>query len=254
VESAYDTSDAEYTSSATSYSGQKSVSELADKEPTEDESTEEFKYGATIDPEQEAREELAIMDLDKDGKVSLAEIEAYFKKEFYNEEFMAEQEAGPAATTTPQEDMIAMVQEDAKEFMDDMDTNKDGFLDLQEMIEQYKFDPTAPEYQDSSPEEAEDGDSYDAYKFQQEEEDEFMQTSDDEYSGYDYSDESAPEYYDDSDDFSDDSDYDFSDDMEMSDYETNNKYDEHSNYLTQNKYSDEQSASYAQPSSADPLA
>merc|ERR1712195_217895 len=97
------------------------------------------------DPAKEAQEELERMDTDKDGKVSLEEIKAYFKKEF----------------------------------LEDLDKDKDGYLSLQELIEQYKFDPTAPEYQDSSPSEAEDDDQEEAYRFQEEEEDEFLQESDD---------------------------------------------------------------------------
>ena len=34
----------------------------------------------TSDPEADAKEELELMDTDKDGKVSLEEIKAYFKK------------------------------------------------------------------------------------------------------------------------------------------------------------------------------
>merc|ERR1711865_501501 len=108
------------------------------------------------DPAKEAQEELERMDTDKDGKVSLEEIKAYFKKEFYSDDLLEGAEAGPASTTSPAEDLQKLVDDDAKEFLEDLDKDKDGYLSLQELIEQYKFDPTAPEYQDSSPSEAED--------------------------------------------------------------------------------------------------
>jgi hypothetical protein len=236
----HDTSDGEYvaspaSSAMTDASSEEKLPYISDSEPSEEESS-----GEEIDPEREAQEELDLMDTDKDGKVSIEELETYFQKEFYDEEFMAAEE-GPAhepGTPTPQEDMIKMVKEDAKEFMEDMDTKKDGFLDLEEMIEQYKFDAANPDFDDSSDEGEDRG-----HKFQQEREDQFYQTSDDEYSGDDSDDESAPEYYDDSSDFSDDSDYsdysddsdiDFSDEAYSGESADEPAYNEHSQYLTDN--------------------
>merc|ERR1711865_773738 len=158
------------------------------------------------DPAKEAQEELERMDTDKDGKVSLEEIKAYFKKEFYSDDLLEGAEAGPASTTSPAEDLQKLVDDDAKEFLEDLDKDKDGYLSLQELIEQYKFDPTAPEYQDSSPSEAEDDDQEEAYRFQEDEEDEFLQESDDEYSGAEYVD-SDDEDTNDKDEYSESSSY-----------------------------------------------
>merc|ERR1711957_211619 len=133
------------------------------------------------DPAKEAQEELERMDTDKDGKVSLEEIKAYFKKEFYSDDLLEGAEAGPASTTSPAEDLQKLVDDDAKEFLHDLDTDKDGHLSLEELTEQYKFDPTASEYEDASSEEDDDQEEED--QFQDEEEDEFIQESDDEYSG-----------------------------------------------------------------------
>merc|ERR1712166_291382 len=138
----------------------------------------------TSDPEADAKEELELMDTDKDGKVSLEEIKAYFKKEFYSDQLVEGVEAGPAATTTPTEDLQELVDDDAHEFLHDLDTDKDGHLSLEELTEQYKFDPTASEYEDASSEEDDD----------QEEEDEFIQESDDEYSGDEYVDSDDEQY------------------------------------------------------------
>merc|ERR1712028_84951 len=158
------------------------------------------------DPAKEAQEELECMDTDKDGKVSLEEIKAYFKMEFYSDDLLEGAEAGPASTTSPAEDLQKLVDDDAKEFLEDLDKDKDGYLSLQELIEQYKFDPTAPEYQDSSPSEAEDDDQEEAYRFQEDEEDEFLQESDDEYSGAEYVD-SDDEDTNDKDEYSESSSY-----------------------------------------------
>lgn len=136
------------------------------------------------DPDADAKEELELMDTDKDGKVSLEEIKAYFKKEFYSDELVEGVEAGPVATTTPTEDLQKLVDDDAQEFLDDLDTDKDGHLSLEELAEQYKFDPTASEYQDASSEE--DDDQEEEGYLQEDEEDEFFQESDDEYSGDEY--------------------------------------------------------------------
>merc|ERR1711957_828025 len=95
---------------------------------------------------------------------------------------------------------------EAQEELERMDTDKDGKVSLQELIEQYKFDPTAPEYQDSSPSEAEDDDQEEAYRFQEDEEDEFLQESDDEYSGAEYVD-SDDEDTNDKDEYSESSSY-----------------------------------------------
>merc|ERR1712195_463548 len=127
------------------------------------------------DPAKEAQEELERMDTDKDGKVSLEEIKAYFKKEFYSDDLLEGAEAGPASTTSPAEDLQKLVDDDAKEFLEDLDKDKDGYQE-------------------------------EAYRFQEEEEDEFLQESDDEYSGAEYVD-SDDEDTNDKDEYSESSSY-----------------------------------------------
>merc|ERR1712166_1641840 len=111
------------------------------------------------DPAKEAQEELERMDTDKDGKVSLEEIKAYFKKEFYSDDLLEGAEAGPASTTSPAEDLQKL-----------------------------------------------DDDQEEAYRFQEDEEDEFLQESDDEYSGAEYVD-SDDEDTNDKDEYSESSSY-----------------------------------------------
>merc|ERR1712086_580566 len=96
---------------------------------------------AEDDPVAEAKEELQLIDLNGDGKVSLAEIQAFFKKEFYSETQLEQtQDEDGNSIALPEEELgelAEMAESDAKEFLDELDTNKDGFLSLKELAAQY---------------------------------------------------------------------------------------------------------------------
>merc|ERR1712153_187030 len=96
---------------------------------------------AEDDPVAEAKEELQLIDLNGDGKVSLAEIQAFFKKEFYSEtQLERTQDEDGNSIALPEEELgelAEMAESDAKEFLDELDTNKDGFLSLKELAAQY---------------------------------------------------------------------------------------------------------------------
>merc|ERR1712080_436941 len=77
--------------------------------------------------------ELDKMDSNKDGKANLAEISAYMKKEFYGPEDIKEDKLTPAQVD---EKSAA----DAKEYLEELDKNKDTFLDLSEFTAHYKED------------------------------------------------------------------------------------------------------------------
>merc|ERR1712199_73311 len=93
--------------------------------------------GVEEDTEKEAKEELDRMDADKDGKVSLDEIQTYFRKEFYSDEDMADSTEGADGKPPTQEEIAELVKNDATEFLNELDKDKDGFLNLEELKEQY---------------------------------------------------------------------------------------------------------------------
>merc|ERR1711988_1192364 len=93
--------------------------------------------GETEDIEKEANDELERMDADKDKKVSLEEIQTYFRKEFYSDEDMADSTEGADGKPPTQEEIAELVKNDATEFLNELDKDKDGFLNLEELKEQY---------------------------------------------------------------------------------------------------------------------
>merc|ERR1711904_26812 len=93
--------------------------------------------GVEEDTEKEAKEELDRMDADKDGKVSLDEIQNYFRSEFYSDEDMKDSTEGADGKPPTQAEIAELVKNDATEFLTELDKNKDGFLDLEELKEQY---------------------------------------------------------------------------------------------------------------------
>merc|ERR1719453_364683 len=93
--------------------------------------------GGEDDIAKEAAEELERMDADKDGKVSLDEVKAYFRKEFYSDEDMADSTEGADGKPPTTEEIQELVKNDATEFLNELDKNKDGFLDLAELKDQY---------------------------------------------------------------------------------------------------------------------
>merc|ERR1719482_1954109 len=88
---------------------------------------------AEDDPAKQGKEELDKMDSNKDGKADLAEVTAYMKKEFYGPEDIKEDKLTPAQVD---EKSAA----DAKEYLEELDKNKDTFLDLSEFTAHYKED------------------------------------------------------------------------------------------------------------------
>merc|ERR1711990_340376 len=103
---------------------------------------------AEDDPAKEGKEELAKMDSNKDGKADLGEVTEYMKKEFYGPEDIKEDNLTPA-----QVDEKAA--QDAKEYLEELDKNKDSFLDESEFTAHYKEDMDDV---DSELDESEEGD------------------------------------------------------------------------------------------------
>merc|ERR1712188_356835 len=93
--------------------------------------------GVEEDTEKEAKEELDRMDADKDGKVSLDEIQNYFRSEFYSDEDMKDSTEGADGKPPTAEEIAELVKNDATEFLNELDKDKDGFLNLEELKEQY---------------------------------------------------------------------------------------------------------------------
>merc|ERR1712159_642743 len=93
--------------------------------------------GVEEDTEKEAKEELDRMDADKDGKVSLDEIQNYFRSEFYSDEDMMDSTEGADGKPPTQAEIAELVKNDATEFLTELDKDKDGFLNLEELKEQY---------------------------------------------------------------------------------------------------------------------
>merc|ERR1712230_316845 len=85
------------------------------------------------DPAKQGKEELDKMDSNKDGKANLEEITAYMKKEFYGPEDVKEDKLTPAQIDEKSAS-------DAKEYLEELDKNKDSFLDLTEFTAHYKED------------------------------------------------------------------------------------------------------------------
>merc|ERR1712224_836716 len=98
-----------------------------------EEKVESVDDSAEDDPAKQAKEELDKIDGNKDGKADLAEINAYMKKEFYGPEDIKDDKLTPAQVD---EKSAA----DAKEYLEELDKNKDSFLDLAEFTAHYKED------------------------------------------------------------------------------------------------------------------
>merc|ERR1711907_238708 len=98
-----------------------------------EEKVESVDDSAEDDPAKQGKEELDKMDTNKDGKAGIEEITAYMKKEFYGPEDVKEDKLTPAQID---EKSAA----DAKEYLDELDKNKDSFLDLSEFTAHYKED------------------------------------------------------------------------------------------------------------------
>merc|ERR1712093_87971 len=88
---------------------------------------------AEDDPAKQGKEELDKMDTNKDGKADLGEVTEYMKKEFYGPEDIKEENLTP-------EQVSERSTADAKEYLEELDKNKDSFLDLDEFTAHYKDD------------------------------------------------------------------------------------------------------------------
>merc|ERR1711934_495026 len=88
---------------------------------------------AEDDPAKQGKEELDKMDTNKDGKADLGEVTEYMKKEFYGPEDIKEENLTP-------EQVNEKSNADAKEYLEELDKNKDSFLDLDEFTAHYKDD------------------------------------------------------------------------------------------------------------------
>merc|ERR1712046_43012 len=106
---------------------------------------------AEDDPAKEGKEELAKMDSNKDGKADLGEVTEYMKKEVYGPEDIKEDNLTPAQVDEK-------AGQDAKEYLEELDKNKDSFLDEAEFTAHYKEDMDVDSELDES-EEGEEDDS-----------------------------------------------------------------------------------------------
>merc|ERR1712097_148796 len=88
---------------------------------------------AEDDPAKQGKEELDKMDTNKDGKADLGEVTEYMMKEFYGPEDIKEENLTP-------EQVNEKSDADAKEYLEELDKNKDSFLDLDEFTAHYKDD------------------------------------------------------------------------------------------------------------------
>merc|ERR1712230_286325 len=107
-----------------------------------------------VDPAEQGKEELDRMDTNKDGKADLEELTAYMKAEFYQPEDVEEEGLT--------EDQVAEKSKaDAQEYLDELDKNKDGSLDLEDlddmdgMDEEDYGEPEDEEYEEEEPEDEE---------------------------------------------------------------------------------------------------
>merc|ERR1712178_341681 len=107
---------------------------------------------AEDDPAKEGKEELAKMDSNEDGKADLGEVTEYMKKEFYGPEDIKEDNLTPAQVDEK-------AGQDAKEYLEELDKNKDSFLDEAEFTAHYKEDMDDVDSELDESEEGEEDDS-----------------------------------------------------------------------------------------------
>merc|ERR1712166_201206 len=107
------------------------------------------------DPAAQGKEELDKMDTNKDGKADLAELTKYMETEFYAPEDIKEEGLTPEQVTEKSG-------ADAKKYLEELDKNKDGALDLEEFTSHYKEDlDQMDEELEGAEEGEEDGDDAD---------------------------------------------------------------------------------------------
>merc|ERR1711912_137264 len=103
--------------------------------PTDEEPAEE-----EFDPVKDGTKEMEEMDANKDGKATTEEVKAFMKSRYYTkEEDLKDLENDEGKPATP-EDITKMIDRDATELIEELDKDKSGDLNLEEVIAQYKDD------------------------------------------------------------------------------------------------------------------
>merc|ERR1712224_261383 len=120
---------------------------LADDATPTDVAEDEF------DPVKDGTKEMEEMDTNKDGKATVDEVKAFMKERYYTkEEDLKDLENDDGKPATP-EDIVKMIDRDATELVSELDKDKSGDLNLEEVIAQYKDDGSL---NDDMPEEGEE--------------------------------------------------------------------------------------------------
>merc|ERR1711934_958234 len=92
----------------------------------------------TGDPDKDGAHEMAQMDSDGNGKVVLAELKEFMRKNYYtNPEDIQDLQNDDGKPATP-EDIEKMIQTDASELLEELDTDKSADLNLEEVVAQYR--------------------------------------------------------------------------------------------------------------------
>merc|ERR1711904_667352 len=106
-----------------------------------------------FDPVKDGTKEMEEMDTNKDGKATVDEVKAFMKERYYTkEEDLKDLENDDGKPATP-EDIVKMIDRDATELVSELDKDKSGDLNLEEVIAQYKDDGS---WNDDMPEEGEE--------------------------------------------------------------------------------------------------
>merc|ERR1711939_681183 len=91
-----------------------------------------------FDPVKDGTKEMEEMDTNKDGKATVDEIKKFMKDRYYSkEEDLKDLENDDGKPATP-EDIVKMIDRDASELLTELDKDKNGSLNLEEVIAQYK--------------------------------------------------------------------------------------------------------------------
>merc|ERR1712093_824343 len=101
------------------------------------------------------------MDANKDGKATLEELQAFMRKSYYSsEEDTKDLQNDEGKPATP-EDITKMIETDATELLTELDKDKSGDLNLEEVVAQYKDMEGDPDMdggeEDASPEGMDEG-------------------------------------------------------------------------------------------------
>merc|ERR1712224_908578 len=95
-------------------------------------------YEFTGDPDKDGAHEMSQMDGNGNGEVTMDELNSFMKKSYYSsEEDLKDLQNDEGNPATPQ-DIEKMISNDAKELLEELDTDKNGVLKLEEIVAQYK--------------------------------------------------------------------------------------------------------------------